>query len=192
MKQQIALRIAADIAFLVSWLAFLIAIVASTLPTILTFSSKIGPEESQKRNNASRVGLVLQAVGVLALTFLAPQGGLRSGAAVSLAVLALAPLSALIFCWSIWLSPKSGDHQLVMNGPYAVVRHPVYASLGLMLVATALLAASPTGALFGLVTYSLGSDLRGSAEEAELAARHAEAYSAYRRKTRWRFVPGLR
>lgn len=191
MKRQIALRIAADVAFLISWLAFLIAILASTLPTIVTFSQQIGAEESHRSSNASRIGLILQALGVLGLTLLAPRGGLRSGTAVSASVLALAPLSAFIFCWALWLSPRAGDHRLVTKGPYAVVRHPVYASLGLMLVATALLAASPIGALFGIVIYFAGSEMRANAEESELAARYAESYATYRRKTRWRFLPGV-
>lgn len=80
-------------------------------------------------------------------------------------------------------------HRIVRTGPYAVVRHPMYAGLvpvsvgmGLWLhsTATALGAAIPVAILVARIVL----------EERMLRARFPE-YEEYARAVRWRLVPGV-
>lgn len=81
--------------------------------------------------------------------------------------------------------PREGA-ELVEDGPFAVVRHPVYSG-GLLVVAGISLALSPwslvaTGAL--AVVWAL----KASVEERFLTERYP-AYADYRERTRYRLIP---
>lgn len=80
-------------------------------------------------------------------------------------------------------------HQVVRTGPYAIVRHPMYAGLvpvmvgiGLSLhsTATAIAALIPTAILVARIVL----------EERLLRARFPE-YAEYARAVRWRLMPGV-
>jgi protein-S-isoprenylcysteine O-methyltransferase Ste14 len=43
-----------------------------------------------------------------------------------------------------------------------------------------------------VLLYLVGSELRIASEERELAQKFPEDYAAYRTRTRWRYLPGLR
>ena len=82
------------------------------------------------------------------------------------------------------------EHTLVTGGPYRWVRHPFYDCIGLMTLATALIAAN----WFLLVTGELVFALllvRSQREEARLLARFGEPYRAYVSRTGL-FLPRLR
>jgi protein-S-isoprenylcysteine O-methyltransferase Ste14 len=81
----------------------------------------------------------------------------------------------------------AGDQRVIDTGPYAIVRHPMYAG------ALVLLAGIPLalGSLVGLVTFPAFVAVivwRLLAEERYLAA-NLGGYAAYREKTRYRLVP---
>lgn len=80
-------------------------------------------------------------------------------------------------------------HRVVSSGPYAVVRHPMYAWALLLVAGTPLLLGSWWG-LLGLPLFAalLVARLRG--EEALLADGLA-GYREYMAKVRWRLLPGL-
>jgi protein-S-isoprenylcysteine O-methyltransferase Ste14 len=94
----------------------------------------------------------------------------------------LALESAGICCAWIWL-PNTG--------PYAIVRHPVYASLFLMMLATGLLFARWQMLLLGIVLYIAGTEIRIHAEEGLLRARFGEQFEEYRRSVP-AYLPFLR
>jgi len=75
------------------------------------------------------------------------------------------------------------DHQLVMTGPFAFVRHPMY--LGLILAALGGLLVYQTWTTLFLVGVSPGLVLRARREEAALLAEFGEEWLAYRAR-----VPG--
>jgi protein-S-isoprenylcysteine O-methyltransferase Ste14 len=83
------------------------------------------------------------------------------------------------------------DHELIRTGPYAIVRHPVYASLFVMMLATGLLFARWQMLLIGIVLYIAGTEIRIHAEEGLLRARFGEKFEEYRRSVP-AYLPFLR
>lgn len=82
----------------------------------------------------------------------------------------------------------AADRGVKVEGPYRLVRHPMY--LGYIMVQLALLLAGPSvwnAVIFALTWVMLV--LRISAEEKLLA--HNAAYRAFQAKTRFRLIPGL-
>lgn len=80
--------------------------------------------------------------------------------------------------------------QLVIDvGPYAVVRHPMYSGLVLVMVGLGLWLGSVGGALAALIPVALLA-LRIAFEE-RLLRRELPAYAAYAQRVRARLVPGL-
>jgi protein-S-isoprenylcysteine O-methyltransferase Ste14 len=75
---------------------------------------------------------------------------------------------------------------LVEDGPYAVVRHPVYSG-GILVAAGISLALSPW-ALVATGILALVWGLKARVEERFLAARYP-AYADYRARTRYRLIP---
>lgn len=83
-----------------------------------------------------------------------------------------------------------GEKQrVVTTGPYAIVRHPMYAG------AFVLMAAAPIalGSLAGLAAFPLlvTTIVWRMLDEERVLASELEGYEAYRAKTRWRLVPGV-
>jgi protein-S-isoprenylcysteine O-methyltransferase Ste14 len=112
--------------------------------------------------------------------------GLGLGLAAQFVGLAICLVSFLSLGRSFGFA--AADRGLVRRGPYAVVRHPIYASY-LVLQAGYLL--QSTSLRNGLVMLFVTSCNVGRvlAEERVLAA--STEYDAYRARVRWRLLPGL-
>jgi len=83
--------------------------------------------------------------------------------------------------WSSAITRKE-DHRIVDTGPYAFVRHPIYAGLITAILATAAAEATVT-ALFGAALIAFGFWLKARSEECFLAAELGpEAYRSYCRR----------
>jgi protein-S-isoprenylcysteine O-methyltransferase Ste14 len=89
---------------------------------------------------------------------------------------------------TIRLQPDRGQ-TVISTGPYAVVRHPMYAFTILFFVGAPLLLGSLWG-LLGLVVFMPLMAARALGEEAMLLEGLA-GYADYRRRVRFRLVPGL-
>ena len=74
------------------------------------------------------------------------------------------------------------DHQLVQNGPYAYVRHPIYAGVLLAVAGTALAMGVWSGVL-ALSILSVMYVVKAWKEERLLAATFGETFDGYRRQT---------
>jgi protein-S-isoprenylcysteine O-methyltransferase Ste14 len=81
------------------------------------------------------------------------------------------------------------EHQLVRNGPYRVLRHPIYTALLSMYAGTALVSGE-LHALIGLVLAVLAYLRKVRKEEANLMKAFGTDYSDYRGGT-WALIPWL-
>jgi protein-S-isoprenylcysteine O-methyltransferase Ste14 len=110
-----------------------------------------------------------------------PPWGVAAGLGLQLTGLAVCVISLLALGRSFGF--VAADRGLVTRGPYAVVRHPVYASYLLIqsgyLLQNVLVMVLASGCNVGRVLM-----------EERLLAR-TPAYRAYRHRVRWRLVPGL-
>ncbi|MBB3353072.1 isoprenylcysteine carboxylmethyltransferase family protein [Rhizobium lentis] len=81
------------------------------------------------------------------------------------------------------------DHKVIDSGPYAVIRHPGYATAILLAAGAAL----SLGSLYALIPVGLLVVVlfgRTLGEEAELR-KGLEGYAEYVERVRWRWIPGV-
>ena len=115
-----------------------------------------------------------------------PQWGLTAGLVVQLLGLAICVTSFLALGRSFGF--VAADRGLVRRGPYAIVRHPIYASYVLLQFGYLLQSISLRNAL--VMAFASGCNAgRALAEDRVLASNRG--YDAYRRQVRWRLLPGI-
>lgn len=81
-------------------------------------------------------------------------------------------------------------HSLVTKGPYAVIRHPSYAGLCLVLLGIAFAGSSGASLIATAALLGAGFWYRIRVEERAMRAAFGAQYDAYRART-WRMVPGV-
>lgn len=129
--------------------------------------------------------------------WLAPGPWARDGGVLILR-LAAAALGVICLALSIWCWRHMGRHwrmavdpaqqgKLFVDGPFAYVRHPIYA-LGIMLVACSVIAAATPPMVLVAVTYVAVMNAKARNEERHLRAKFGPAYDEYCRRT-GRFFP---
>jgi protein-S-isoprenylcysteine O-methyltransferase Ste14 len=84
---------------------------------------------------------------------------------------------------------KARGQRVIDTGPYALVRHPMYAASTLYLIGMPLLFGSWYG-LIGTAAFLIGVSIRAMGEERKLA-RELPGYTDYMARVRWRLVPGV-
>jgi len=117
--------------------------------------------------------------------FLAPKP--LVGAAIVLSATGLAAWALLWF--SSWRMSARLDrgHELATGGPFACIRHPIYASVNLVALGTFLWVPS-WPVLAAVILVVIGSDLRARAEERLLLEAFGDQYRVFMRGRR-RFLP---
>jgi protein-S-isoprenylcysteine O-methyltransferase Ste14 len=83
------------------------------------------------------------------------------------------------------------DHELVREGPYSAVRHPIYLAMFGMTLASGMLVSRPLAVLAGVVLYVVGTEIRIRAEDLLLEERFGEEFRAWRAHTK-AWLPPLR
>ena len=83
------------------------------------------------------------------------------------------------------------DHELIRSGPYGIVRHPIYAGMLLMYLATALVMSNWQLSLAGLLIFLIGTEIRVRIEDRLLASRFGQEFVQYRKAVR-AYMPFVR
>jgi protein-S-isoprenylcysteine O-methyltransferase Ste14 len=83
----------------------------------------------------------------------------------------------------------SGDQKVVSTGPYAIVRHPMYAGalpllFGIPLALGSFWGLAPAALLLAVIIWRL-------LDEERYLTRHLAGYEDYCRRVRWRLAPGV-
>jgi len=156
-------------------------------------------EEPAIRSPASMWGLAVEGLGfAVAWIFRRPLPEETAAGWILLATL-LAPVSVALLAaalrhlgqqWRIH-AVAAADHELVTTGPYRLVRHPVLASLLILLVSNAIVVSRWEAGVFALAIYIAGTEIRVRAEDGLLARRFPESFPAYRSRVR-AYVPFIR
>ena len=89
--------------------------------------------------------------------------------------------------WSITLEIRA-KHELIGDGPYAFVRHPMYTSFLLMALGQAFLLSNWVVGLAGLIGFAAFFLLRVRKEENMMLENFGPAYRSYMQRTK-RIVP---
>jgi len=144
-------------------------------------------------------GILLQMFGfALVWAYIRPVGFQKAPASLVVSMI-LGPASVVL----VWMAARHfgkqwrfeaaliQDHDLVRTGPYRFIRHPIYASMLGMLLATGF--AWTWWPMFAgaVVAYLAGTEIRVRAEDRLLEERFQEAFVAYRSRVR-AYIPGLR
>jgi protein-S-isoprenylcysteine O-methyltransferase Ste14 len=134
---------------------------------------------------------LLAAAGTFGGLLLRPQGahpgwGVQAGLGLQLAGLALAVASLATLGRSFGF--VAADRGLVTRGPYAVVRHPVYAAYVLIQCGYVLQAVSLRN--IAVLAVATGCNAGRTICEESALAEHS-GYAAYRQRVRWRLLPGV-
>ena len=168
------------------------------LPFVLRRTRSTGDRRA-KTARISILGVLLQSAAYPVVWVGRPYGAHTFELWRGLVGLALGILS-LILIWSAipalgkqWRL-KAGvyaDHVLIQSGPYRYVRHPIYASMLALLLATGLLLASLTACIVALVVFLIGTEIRIHAEERLLAERFGQQFAGYKARVP-AYIPFLR
>jgi protein-S-isoprenylcysteine O-methyltransferase Ste14 len=145
------------------------------------------------------IGLALECLGILTANVFRLPPETPHGIARMAAAAVFGALAALLSWPSVrhlgrQFRVQAGlyqDHELVRSGPYAVVRHPIYASLLAILICTLLLITPWKWFPLSLGLFLVGTEIRVRTEDGLLAARFPNDFPAYRKKVP-AYLPFLR
>lgn len=172
---------------------------------IILFRQKLPKAPDQKRDRSSIVGLALQilAYAIVWAAHRQPFTAIVSGGrwlelliatmaitvAVGSVMLIMAAVKTLGKEWSI-TARMVENHKLAHEGPYALVRHPIYTGMLGMLIATGL-AISDWIALFAaIVVFAIGTWIRVRIEERLLRETFGQRFEEYAREVP-AVIPGI-
>jgi protein-S-isoprenylcysteine O-methyltransferase Ste14 len=155
-------------------------------------------QQKAVRAPASRWGIALVGIGFWLVWIPVHPPGFHKSAASLIASMLLGPPSVAL-AWAAtrhlgkqwrYEAALSPNHQLIQTGPYAYLRHPIYASMfGMLLAAGCCLTWWPM-LLAGAAVFLTGTEIRVHAEE-RLLATHFPTYADYRTRTS-AYIPFLR
>ena len=150
-----------------------------------------------KRERTSIIGIALQGVSYALVWTIRRRSFtpiISAGKAVEIvtALLTMAMATGSVwFCsaavrtlgkqWSLAARVLEG-HRLVTEGPYSIVRNPIYTGMFGMLLATGLALSHWIGLLTAIAVFAIGTAIRVHSEEKLLREMFGEEFEAYTRK----------
>ena len=147
----------------------------------------------------SRWGILVQMLGFALIWAYVRPAGFQKLPLSLVASMILAP-ACVALAWSAarhlgkqwrFQAALSQDHELVQTGPYRIVRHPIYASMFGMLLATGFVWTWWPMFLGAVLAFLIGTEIRVRAEERLLAERFGKSFTAYRSRVR-AYIPFVR
>lgn len=179
-------------------LAFMMVMVSwVTFAASFLFLKKPPAPPDKKRDPLSIVGIILQGVSYLIVwtirrAWFTPILSWNKSVAIALAILTMILSAGSVWLcisairtlgqqWSLAARVLEG-HRLVTEGPYSVVRNPIYTGMLGMLLATGLAVSHWIGLLIALVVFGLGTAIRVRSEAALLRETFGEEFENYARK----------
>ena len=175
---------------------------------VFVFRKKPPSPPDQKRERGSLIGVAVQGIsfgivwGVRREAFTPVVSGSEWSKPVALAAGMLAILAAVSSVWLVTTAVKTlgkewsltarlvEGHKLATSGPYSFVRHPIYAGMLGMLVATGLAISHWLALLAALIIFFIGTIIRVRSEERLLREAFGDQFENYARRVP-AIVPGL-
>src|SRR5213080_2237399 len=171
---------------MLSWFAFVI--------TFLVHKKPPSPPD-KKRDPSSILGIVLQGISYglvwsIRRIWFTPMFPNKSFE------IALALLTMFLAVWSVWFCSTAirtlgkqwslaarvvEGHKLVTEGPYSIVRNPIYTGMFGMLLATGLAVSHWVGLLIAVVVFAIGTAIRIRSEEKLLREAFGREFEEYAR-----------
>ena len=151
------------------------------------------------RAPASRWGIFFNFLGFACVFAYVHPVGQRQATPTLIVSMILGPLSVVL----VWAATRplgkhwryeaalSADHELVRSGAYAWIRHPIYASMLGMLLATGLAYTWWPFLIAGVVLFLIGLEIRVHAEDRLLEERFKDEFRAYRSRVK-AYIPFVR
>jgi protein-S-isoprenylcysteine O-methyltransferase Ste14 len=174
---------------ILSWIAFGLAFFFGRKP-----SAQV---PDQKRDPLSIVGIVLQGLSYAVVwsirrRWFTPIASVGNPVEIALSILTMAlAVSSVWFSaaavrtlgkqWSLAARVLQG-HKLVTEGPYNVVRNPIYTGMFGMLLATGLAVSHWIGLVIAIIVFGVGTMIRVRSEEKLLREAFGAEFDAYARK----------
>lgn len=161
-------------------------------------SRQAAGQKEAVRAPASRWGIGLVFVAFVLIWVRVIPVGYHQPAAESIASMILDPIS-VVLVWAAahrlgkqwrYQAALSENHEFIQTGVYRRLRHPIYASMLGMFVATGLAWSWWPMFLGGLAFFIAGTEVRITAEE-RLLTQHFPSYAEYRAHTRG-YIPFVR
>jgi protein-S-isoprenylcysteine O-methyltransferase Ste14 len=173
---------------------------------IFIFRHQPPSEPTRKRDSASILGIVLQGLSysIVWVGWRRPPSPFREGKGM-LFELALAVLTVAVEFCSIWLVLSAirtlgrqwsltarvvEGHKLIVEGPYSIVRNPIYTGMLGMLISTGLAVSRWPFLLVALLVFLIGTIIRVRSEEKLLREAFGKEFEAYSSRVR-AIIPGL-
>ena len=174
----------AFVVMVLSWFAFVVSFL---------FHKKPPSPPDRKRDSSSIIGIVLQGAGygivwTIRRSWFTPMFPNKSLEIV------LAVLTMFLAVWSVWFCCAAirtlgkqwslaarvvEGHKLVTEGPYNIVRNPIYTGMFGMLLATGLAVSHWVGLVIALVVFAIGTFIRVRSEERLLREMFGHEFDAY-------------
>jgi protein-S-isoprenylcysteine O-methyltransferase Ste14 len=159
---------------------------------------KKGPRtEEQERDRAATAGIVMQMVGyALVFSIRRPFITAIGGDSIPINIAAMT-ITVLLVVSSVWMVMRAVQvlgkqwslaarlvkgHELIVEGPYRIVRHPIYTGMTGLLIATGLAISRWWAIIAGLAILLIGTAVRVRIEERLLRGEFGQQYDAYTKR----------
>jgi protein-S-isoprenylcysteine O-methyltransferase Ste14 len=183
---------------LISAIAFAVMILSWLVFVIVFATQKKAPSAPDKKSDRSSIiGIALQGaayaiVWAVRRPWLTPMFPPNRSLEIALSMLAMVlAVASVWFCgaafrtlgkqWSLAARVLEG-HKLVTEGPYSVVRNPIYTGMFGMLLATGLAVSHWIGLSIAIVVFGIGTFIRVRSEEKLLREAFGAEFDEYARR----------